>query len=264
MIAARSGHALLVALTVVCWTAWAGPPYITDDPEPTPFKEFEIYLFASGSDAHDGSEAATGIDFNYGATPDLQLTMVVPVAYENPVGSDSASGLGNIELAAKYRFLHQDQIGWDVAIFPRYFVTSASSRVGDQHSALLLPVWVQRDLDPWSTFGGGGCVLQNGEDLKDFCLAGWAVTRNFAVPPPARPRARVPDCRYTRRAFFHGYGCGLALRHQRALPLPRLCGPDTAQRRRNEPLRLVRVTAAHVLKPTHRAHSSAAPAPLLS
>ena len=48
--------------------------------------------------------------------------MVVPVAYENPVGSDSASGLGNIELAAKYRFLHQDQIGWDVAIFPRYFV----------------------------------------------------------------------------------------------------------------------------------------------
>ena len=113
MIAARSGHALLVALTVLCWPAWAGPPYITDDPEPTPFKEFEIYLFASGSDAHDGSEAATGIDFNYGATPDLQLTMVVPVAYENPVGSDSASSLGNIELAAKYRFLHQDQIGWE-------------------------------------------------------------------------------------------------------------------------------------------------------
>ena len=180
MIAARSGHAPLVALTVLCWPAWAGPPYITDDPEPTEFKHFEIYVFASGSDAHDGSEAATGIDFNYGATPDLQLTMVVPVAYENAVGSDSASGLGNIELAAKYRFLHQDQIGWDVAVFPRYFVKSPSSRVGDQHSALLLPVWVQRDLEPWSTFGGGGCVFRNGEDLKDFCLAGWAVTRNFA------------------------------------------------------------------------------------
>jgi hypothetical protein len=180
MIAARSGRALLVALNVVSWPAWRGPPYVTDDPEPTEFKHFEIYLFASGSDAHDGSEAATGIDFNYGATPDLQLTMVVPVAYENAVGSDSASGLGNIELAAKYRFLHQDQIGWDVAVFPRYFVKSPSSRVGDQHSALLLPVWVQRDLEPWSTFGGGGCVFRNGEDLKDFCLAGWAVTRNFA------------------------------------------------------------------------------------
>ena len=191
---------------------------------------------------------------------DLQLTMLCAPP-RDPVGSDSASSLGNIELAAKYRFLHQDQIGWDVAIFPRYFVKSASSRVGDQHSALLLPVWVQRDLEPWSTFGGGGCVLQNGEDLKDFCLAGWAVTRNFALPPPARPRARVPDCRYTRRAFVHGHGCGLALRHQRALPLPRV---HTAQRRRNEPLRLVRVTAAHVLKPTHRGHSSAAPAPLLS
>jgi len=171
---------LLAALVLLARSAWAGPPYITDDPEPTQFKEFEIYLFAGGSDARDGSEAATGIDFNYGAVPDLQLTMVVPVAYENPGGSDSASGLGNIELAAKYRFLHQDQIGWDVAVFPRYFVKSASSRVGDQHSALLLPIWVQRDLERWSTFGGGGCVFQNGEDLKHFCLAGWAVTRNFA------------------------------------------------------------------------------------
>ena len=80
---------LLAALVLLARSAWAGPPYITDDPEPTQFKEFEIYFFAGGSDARDGSEAATGIDFNYGAVPDLQLTMVVPVAYENPVGSDS-------------------------------------------------------------------------------------------------------------------------------------------------------------------------------
>src|SRR5262245_8372709 len=170
---------VLVALTLLARPVFGGPPYVTDDPEPTDFKEFEIYLFANGSDAREGTSAATGIDFNYGAAPDLQLTIVVPVAYENPVGSDSNSGLGNIELAAKYRFLHQDQIGWDIAVFPRYFVKSVSSRVGDQHSALLLPVWAQKDFDPWSTFGGGGCVFQNGEDLKDFCLVGWAVTRSF-------------------------------------------------------------------------------------
>ena len=29
----------------------------------------------------------------------------------------------------------------------------------------------------WSTFGGGGCELNRGGDSKDFCLAGWALTR---------------------------------------------------------------------------------------
>jgi hypothetical protein len=171
---------LLAALTFFSGSASAGPPYITDDPQPTDFRQFEIYLFATGSDARDGSEASAGLDFNYGAAPDLQLTAVVPVTYENPVGSSSASGIGNIELAAKYRFLHQGRIGWDVAVFPRYFFKSASSRVGEQHGAFLLPIWVQKDWQAWSTFGGGGCVFQNGAQLKDFCLAGWAATHTFA------------------------------------------------------------------------------------
>ena len=162
--------------------AWAGPPYITDDPEPTELKQFEIYLFAAGSDARDGTEAATGIDFNYGAAPDLQLTAVVPLAYENPLGERSTSGLGNVELAAKYRFLHQDQVGWDVAVFPRYIFHSASSDAGSQHSAIVLPVWVEKDWNSWSTFGGGGCVIQHGDDVKNFCLAGWAVTRTVLPP----------------------------------------------------------------------------------
>ena len=70
--------ALTVALTLLTTPAWAGPPYITDDPEPTELKQFEIYLFATGSEARDGSEAAAGIDFNYGACPDLQLTAAPP------------------------------------------------------------------------------------------------------------------------------------------------------------------------------------------
>jgi hypothetical protein len=67
------------------------------------------------------------------------------------------AGLGNVELAAKYRFLHQDTVGWDVAVFPRVFLPSGSGIVGDNRASLLLPVWVQRDwTSAWSTFGGGG------------------------------------------------------------------------------------------------------------
>jgi hypothetical protein len=60
--------------------------------------------------------------------PDLQLTAVAPVAYNSPAVGSAVAGLGNVELAAKYRFLHQSEIGWDIAVFPRVFLPSGSVR----------------------------------------------------------------------------------------------------------------------------------------
>jgi hypothetical protein len=157
--------------------AFAGPPYITDDPEPTDYRHYEIYLFANGARSLDGASGESGVDFNYGALPDLQLTAVLPIGYSFPDGAATEIGPANIELAAKYRFLHQAQIGWDIAVFPRVFLPTLSSRVGDNHPALLVPFWVEKDWDDWSTFGGGGCEINRGGDAKNFCLAGWALTR---------------------------------------------------------------------------------------
>lgn len=157
--------------------ALAGPPYVTDDPEPTDYGHFEIYAFSAGTNTRDGTGGAGGIDFNYGGAPDLQLTMVLPLEYDSPVVGTTVAGFGNVELAAKYRFLHQDHFGWDVAIFPRIFLPSASPLVGDRHTSLLLPVWVGKDFGDWSTFGGGGCAFNNSGDSKDYCLMGWALTR---------------------------------------------------------------------------------------
>ena len=55
-------------------TAWAGPPYVTDDPEPTDLGKWEIYGFGDGTRFAHSTEAATGFDINYGAAKDLQLT----------------------------------------------------------------------------------------------------------------------------------------------------------------------------------------------
>ncbi|MGH7168756.1 MAG: transporter [Gemmataceae bacterium] len=165
---------------VIAWTtsAGAGPPYLSDDAEPTDDGHFEIYLFGNGTTTHDDAGGQTGIDFNYGAAPDLQLTATLPADYEYPTGGHLASGLGNVEFAAKYRFLHQESFGWDVAIFPRVFLPSGSS-LGEHHASFLLPIWLEKDWDQWSTFGGGGCTVDRGQDSRDFCLAGWALTRRI-------------------------------------------------------------------------------------
>jgi len=167
---------IVFAMSLMPTAALCGPPYISDDPEPTDYEHFEVYAFAQGTVAHDGDSGAAGIDFNYGATPDLQLTAVLPLEFEDAPGG-TETGIGNIELAAKYRFAHQDDLGWDIAVFPRLFLPSASSNVGDQHTSFLLPIWLEKDFGKWSTFGGGGCELNNGNGSQNFCLAGWALTR---------------------------------------------------------------------------------------
>jgi hypothetical protein len=159
--------------------ALAGPPFVSDDPAPTDYRHFEIYGFAQGAMARDGAGSAYGIDFNYGATPDLQLTAVLPVEVSQPTNGATVAGLGNIELAAKYRFLHQADTGWDVAVFPRLFLPSASAHVGEKHFSLLLPIWAGRSWGDWSTFGGGGCVINRSGDSQDYCLMGWALTRRL-------------------------------------------------------------------------------------
>jgi hypothetical protein len=124
--------ALLLALLLPSHIASAGPPYLTDDPEPTDYEHFEIYAFALRTSSKGGTAGESGVDFNYGDAPDLQLTAVVPLA----LNERGRTGFGNVELAAKYRFLHQDGDGFDVSIFPRVFLPSGSSVVGDDHAAL--------------------------------------------------------------------------------------------------------------------------------
>lgn len=171
-------------IVILCVGLWAinspslgGPPYVTDDPEPTNYTHFEVYLFNAGTATRGDVAGAGGIDFNYGAAPDLQLTAVIPMGFDAPAGGSSAVGFGNIELAVKYRLLHQEDSGWDVAIFPRVFLPAGTAAIGERHASLLLPIWIGKAWGDWSTFGGGGCEINRGGDARDFCVMGWALAR---------------------------------------------------------------------------------------
>lgn len=168
-----------LALLCLAPVVHAGPPYLTDDPQPTDYRHFETYLFGSGNAARAGSSAEAGVDFNVGARPDLQLTVVAPIDYERPAAGSSATGLGNIELAAKYRFAHAQRCGWDISTFPRWILPSVERRVGERHNAVQLPIWLEKDFGRWSTFGGAGLTLQRGAGARNYTLMGWAITRQM-------------------------------------------------------------------------------------
>ncbi|MBV9330749.1 MAG: hypothetical protein JOZ55_04275, partial [Alphaproteobacteria bacterium] len=75
----RASRACLLVLVLTAVAAKAGPPFLADDPEPTDFTHFEIYAFAGGTEGAGDVSGESGIDFNYGAAPGVQLTAVVPL-----------------------------------------------------------------------------------------------------------------------------------------------------------------------------------------
>ena len=158
--------------------ALAGPPYATDDPEPTDTRHWEIYAFAAGSRADGGLEGATGFDLNYGPVPDVQLTATLPLDFTD---AGTHAGPGDVELGVKYRFVHDEPAGVSVAIFPRIILPTAGARFGTGRVRLLLPVWAQKDFGPWSLFGGGGYTINPGAGNRDYWQSGLALTR--AVTP---------------------------------------------------------------------------------
>lgn len=67
--------------------AVAGPPYETDDLEPTDVGQFEVYAFGALEEAAGDRSAAAGSDLNYGPVEYVQLTATLPLGYSSVVGT---------------------------------------------------------------------------------------------------------------------------------------------------------------------------------
>ena len=199
---------VILPLALAAAPAAAGPPYVTDDPQPTDLGHYEVYFYTAGTVVPGTTAGAAGIDFNYGGVRDVQLTAVVPLAFDTSPGRHL--GPGNVELAVKDEVLHQKSAGIDLSLFPRVFVPSGGTRFGTGRVAVLLPLYAERDIGHWSLFGGGGWQFNPGG--RDFWSAGVAVSR--ALGERASVGGEVyhhgPDARDARS--FTGIGLGATYR----------------------------------------------------
>ena len=166
--------------------AFAGPPYITDDPEPTDTGHWENYLYVEGTRAEGAFDApGAGIEINYGAFTDTQLTWSVPL---NP--NPGPGGMGIVWApfggGVKYRFMDEDENGWrpQAAFFPQISIPVGAAAHSTPVTELF-PVWLQKTIGDWTTFGGGGFIHNPGGANRDFEIYGWALqrqlTNNFAL-----------------------------------------------------------------------------------
>jgi len=143
----------------IAGTAFGGPPFVTDDPEPVEYQNWEFYTASMHSKlGGDWSGTAPHFELNYGAAPELQLHLIAPLAYDSPPAGAAHYGMGDLELGAKYRFL-QETNGWpQVGIFPLLETPTGGARVnlGNGHCQAFLPVWAQKSWGSWTVYGGAG------------------------------------------------------------------------------------------------------------
>jgi hypothetical protein len=181
-------HTALTALTALgvalAAPARAGPPYVTDDPEPVEHRHWEVYLASQASRDRDGSLAGTlpHVEVNYGVVPEVQLHAILPLAFSRPAGGPASFGVGDLELGAKVRLLEEAHGRPQVGVFPLFEVPtgSASRGLGTGELQVLLPLWIQKSFGPWTTYGGGGWWLARGEGARNHAALGWMIQREVA------------------------------------------------------------------------------------
>jgi hypothetical protein len=186
----RSIRTLLVFIVAAAplW-AQAGPPFQTDDPTPVDYGHYEAYIFGTV----DGTPVeldpvAPAFEFNWGAIPNIQLHAILPfgaaIPLNNPVYAPagqgpSAYGLTDMELGVKYGFIHQTKHRPQVGSFTMFEIPTGSySRgLGIGKVWYKLPLWVAKDIGPWSLDGGAGYVVNPQTGYRNFPYGGFLVKR---------------------------------------------------------------------------------------
>ncbi len=163
--------------------AQAGPPYQTDDPDPVPYRHWELYLATQDAWARDEtSGTAPHVEVNYGALPGLQLHVLVPLAYDHPMGGRTAYGLGDVEVGAKLRLVEEGRWRPMIGTFVQTEWPAGSAADGLATPALhvLVPLWLQKSFGPWSTDLGGGYLVDLDMRNGNYLAMGWQVQRRIS------------------------------------------------------------------------------------
>jgi len=161
---------------------FAGPPYLTDDPEPVETHHWETYLFMQGVVSHGvKSGLFPAFEANYGPFANAQIQFQIPVVHEQRSDGTRNQGLGDLQVGFKYRFVQEGDAMPQIAIYPQVQAPTGREQagLGSGHWRLYLPVLFQKSFGPWTTYGGPGWWRNPGEGNRNYATFGWQVQRSF-------------------------------------------------------------------------------------
>jgi hypothetical protein len=157
--------------------ALAGPPYDTDDPDPTDYRNYEIYAgITTHRDLGDSTSELPFLEINYGLMPNVQFSVHAGDAEQTTPGANNAYGFEDFQMGLKVRFIQENAYSPQVSFYPQVTFATGAPGVGAGHGTLFLPVWAQKTIGRVTVFGGGGYYFDRDDTGTGDWQAGIAAT----------------------------------------------------------------------------------------
>jgi hypothetical protein len=160
----------------------AGPPFLTDDPQPVDFKHWEFYVASAMQfDKLQSDATLPHFEVNYGAVPNVQLHIIVPLAYSR-TDNNTVYGFSNTELGIKYRFIQETDKVPQIGTFPIVLLPTGdkSKNLGNEKTQVYFPVWLQKSWGKLTAYGGGGYWYNPGTGNRNWIFTGWEAQYDFS------------------------------------------------------------------------------------
>ena len=163
-------------------SAWADPPFVTNDPAPPDTGQWEVILPFTLTRSNDGDYEGELItcDIDYGYDKFTQLTIEVPIVYNKPGGEDLRSGIGDIALEYKRRFGINDEEGY-FGLDSQINLPSGDNKrgLGSGHITAQLALLYEKKWDKTLFYSDLRYVWQTGEEGKNFWFLGGVVEQEI-------------------------------------------------------------------------------------
>ena len=174
--------ALPVLFLICVQSNYAGPPFLTDDPEPVPLKHWEYYLSSVNIyQSSVWSGTLPHFEVNYGLVSNMQVHLLLPVNYTLLLHQGVHFGYADTEFGIKYRFLKETDNHPQAGIFPICEIpTIRNNEFSDDRVKIFLPLWIQKSWNKLITYGGAGYWINPGSGNKNSVFLGWESQYDFS------------------------------------------------------------------------------------
>jgi Putative MetA-pathway of phenol degradation len=165
-----------LVLLACCFTSvstQAGPPFVTDDPEPPPPGGWEINVpFIVEHTPGTTDVDAPLFDLNYGL-PDVQLKLEFPIKILEEDESGASVGPGDVIVGVKWRFFNSEQLQVQLGCYPQLLLPTGDHApgLGEGQPAFVFPLLAQKSWGRWTLYGNIGYWWQNAAETRDYFYA---------------------------------------------------------------------------------------------
>lgn len=122
----------------------------------------------------------------------MQLSITVPYTFVSTpedaelsepgsIEGATVSGLGDVEIGVKYRFLQENRTVPQISFYPSAELPTGSFNkgIGSGRTWYRFPIWIQKSWGQRTTYGGGGYAINTASGESNFTFAGWLVEREI-------------------------------------------------------------------------------------